>query len=73
MSKIDEMILLNFIPSITGGMKINENELLVLSLPAKFGGLGIPIFSEQCKLEYSNSRLITAHLCEAIKNHRTPK
>lgn len=64
--KIDQVITHDFIPSITGGIHVNEVEKKLLSLPTKFGGLGIPIFEEQCVIEHSNSRSITSHLCEAI-------
>ena len=64
--KIDQIITHDFIPSITGGVHVNEVERKLLSLPTKFGGLGIPIFEEQCAIEHSNSRSITSHLCKAI-------
>ena len=64
--KIDQVITHDFIPSITGGVHVNEVERKLLSLPTKFGGLCIPIFEEQCVIEHSNSRCITSHLCEAI-------
>ena len=45
----------DFIQAITGGKNISEIERKLLSLPVKLGGLGIPIFSEICETEYSNS------------------
>ena len=46
--------------------KVTERKLL--SLPTRFGGLGIPIFSEEATVEYSNSRKLTAQLAPLIKN-----
>jgi hypothetical protein len=66
--RIDEIILHQFIPAITGGIHVNEVERKLISLPVKFGGLGIPLFEEQCVVEYANSRKITAHLCDVIKS-----
>ena len=37
--KIDEIILTEFIPAITGGIRINEVERKLLSLSPKDGGL----------------------------------
>ena len=66
--RIDQIILHEFIPSITGGIQVNEVERKLISLPTKYGGLGIPIFEDQSPIEYSNSRSITSHLCDAIKS-----
>ena len=46
LEKIDALILTKFIPAITGGIYVNPDECYLLSLPAKYGGLGLPIFSE---------------------------
>ena len=46
LEKIDELILRKFIPAIIGGIYVNPDECYLLSLPAKYGGLGPPIFSE---------------------------
>ena len=41
---------------ITGGICINPVESYLLSLPAKYGGLGIPIFSELAGIEFQTSQ-----------------
>ena len=51
---IDDIILTNFIPAITDGIKVNQIEIKLLSLPAKYGGLAIPIFAEISDDEYRN-------------------
>ena len=66
MSRIDEIILNKFIPAITDGIIINQSERKLLSLPAKLGGLGLPIFSETSDMEYENSMLVTEHLTNKI-------
>ena len=40
MKEIDEIIMHEFIPAITGGVKINEMERNLLALPPKLEGLG---------------------------------
>ena len=50
---IDDIILTKFIPAITDGIKINQVERKILSLPAKYGGLAIPIFAE---IQTTNTR-----------------
>ena len=44
--KVNEVVLFKFIPSITGGIVITENERMLLFLAAWLGGLGLPIFKE---------------------------
>ena len=63
---VDEVILTEFIPVITGGITITENERKLLALPPRFGGLGISIFKEEGKIEYQNYIIISEHLCSRI-------
>ena len=51
-SRISSLILTKFIPAITGGIYVNPDERYLLSLPAKYGGLGLPIFSELADIEF---------------------
>ena len=67
--KVDEIILTEFIPAITGGIFITENERKLLSLAPRLGGLVIPIFEELCEIEYQNSIMISEHLCNRITGH----
>ena len=50
--EIDGLILTKFIPAIIGGIYVNPVERYLLLLPAKYGGLGIPIFSELAGTEF---------------------
>ena len=50
----------NFVKSLFNNYSFNEIERLLLSLPPKFGGMGIIIPSTISNEEYHNSRLITA-------------
>ena len=56
------------IPAITAGHINNDTERKILPVPNRFGGLAISIFYEQAKVEYSNSRKLTAQLAPLIKN-----
>ena len=47
-----KIILTEFIPAITGGIIIKENERKLLSLAPQAWGLGVPIFEELCEKEY---------------------
>ena len=51
---LDKVIDDTFIPAITEGHYCSKDERLLLSLPVKLGGLGIPIFSQLSKTEYQN-------------------
>ena len=67
--KVDEIILTEFIPAITGGIFITENDRKLSSLAPRLGTLGIPIFEELCEIEYQNSIMISEHLCNGINDH----
>ena len=66
LKKVDEVILTKFIPVITGGITITENERKLLPLSSRLGGLCIPIFEEGRETEYQNSIMISEHLCNRI-------
>ena len=57
-----------FIPAITDGHICFAYERLLLSLPAKKGGLAIPIFSATADSEFFRSRAATEQLIEHINN-----
>ena len=59
---INDIILAKLIPAITDGIKINQIEKKLLSLPAKYGGLAIPIFAKVSDDEYQNSINVTNDL-----------
>lgn len=63
---LEEVIRHNFIPAITGGHVVNDNERTLLSLPPRLGGLGIPIFTESAPVEYDNSCNMTLDLKNLI-------
>ena len=57
-----------FIKTLFNGYICSDSERLLFSLPAKFGGLGIFVPTERSRIEYENSRHITAELIENVKN-----
>ena len=67
----EETIRHQFIPAITGGKQCSNDERVLLSLPARYGGLGIPIFHSIAAFEYENSRKITSTLRNLIKDQNT--
>ena len=64
--KVDDVILTEFIPAITGGIIITKNERNLLSLAPRLGGLGIPIFEELWEIEHQNPIAISEHLYNRI-------
>ena len=62
LEKIDELILTKFITAITGGIYVNPDERYLLSLPARYGGLGLPILSEIAGIEFQNSHIMSEDL-----------
>jgi len=65
---IDDIVTQEFIPAITGGIICSQHIRKLLSLPAKLGGLGLPIFSDIADIEYQNSMNVTRQLKENIIN-----
>ena len=63
---LDFVIDNEFIPAITNGVRCSSIERQLLSLPAKMGGLGIPIFAELSHQEFENSVNVTRKLSDAI-------
>ena len=55
-----------FMIKILHNILVNQTEQILISLPVKYGGLGIPIFSEVSDQEYSNSLVLTENLCKKI-------
>ena len=64
--KVDQVITTHLIPAITGGIKPSEEERTLFTLPASMGGLGLPLFHRQAKIEFDNSSLITEAVQEDI-------
>ena len=50
--KVEEIILTQFVPAITSGITIPENERKLLYLAPQPRGLGVSIFEELCQKEY---------------------
>ena len=65
---LEDCTRFNFIPAITGGQLCSDNDRILLSLPVRFGGITIPLFHNDAKYEYENSRKLTSSLTQSIKN-----
>ena len=66
--KLEEKIRSSLIPAITGRDHITDDMRLLYSLPARLGGLGFLIPTEEADLEFSYSQIATKQLTEAIFN-----
>ena len=53
---VDNVINQHFLPTITEGQYCSQEERKRLSLPARYGGLGISIFSEAPPKKYEYSK-----------------
>ena len=57
---MEEVIRFKFIPSIAGGHICSSDKPVLLSLPARLGGLGIPLFHVlSLKLEKAHINIST--------------
>ena len=61
---LEDVIRFNFIPATTGGYLCSNNDHFLLSLLVSFGGLAIPLFHNDAKYEYENSRKLTSSLTQ---------
>ena len=66
LKSVDDIIDTQFIPAITDGHYCSPDERLLLALPVKMGGLGIPILSQISKLQNKNSINHSAALPQKI-------
>ena len=66
----DHVIDTVFIPAITDGHICSDDKRLLLSLPAKMGGLALPVFSSDVPEEYRNSQRISKQSSENMKQQK---
>ena len=60
LKKVDEAVRYRLIPSFTGGHIVNDQERIMLSLPARLGGMGLKIFAEESNKDHRDSMSATA-------------
>ena len=63
---LDEVFRHYFLPALFGGHIVNDIERELISLPPRFGGLGIKIVHQNANFEYENSQKMTANLKSSI-------
>ena len=66
MRPLENCIRDSFIPAIMNGHKCNDEERLILTLPPRLGGLGIPNPVTSADQEYNNSLKVTSARAERI-------
>ena len=64
---LENVILFNFISALTGRHLFLDNDHILLSLPVRFGGLAIPLFHNDAKCEYENSRKLILSQTQSVK------
>ena len=63
---LENVIIFNFIPAVTGKHLFLDNNHVLLLLPVRFGGLEIPLFCNSANCEYQNSRKFTSSLTNPV-------
>ena len=63
---LEEAIRYNLIPALTGGHQCSDLERKLLALPARYGGLGLTVYTNISNHGYENSRKITKELTNSI-------
>ena len=69
--RLDDVINNKLIPSFIEYKLCGNDERLLLSLPTKLGGMGIPVFSEIANIEFQNSSLLTKEHVSLIARQET--
>ena len=70
LKQLDDVLRTKFVPAITGGINCSNIKRRLMSLPQRFGGLGIPIFSESTQQEYEFSTILSKYLTTNIINQQ---
>ena len=70
LKRLDEVITTELIPAIIGGIICSDIERKLMSLPAKLGGIGIPIFSDITDREYEFSQMLSNDKTSKIINQQ---
>ena len=70
LKKSDDAIRTEFIPAITGGIICSDTDRRLMSLPPRFGGLGIQRFSESAQKEHKFSTILSKDLTINIINQQ---
>ena len=64
--EVDKVLDEKLIPALFG-CPVSQLERRILSMPVRFGGLGIPVLSQLAKEEYKASSAVTRELIDAMK------
>ncbi len=67
LQEIDNIINTEFLPAITDGRQFSPDDRKLLALPARLGGLGIPILVDLWSIAYENSE----HVCQDLTQRIT--
>ena len=62
----DDVLTNKFLPAVTEKSVISDYDRKLFSLPVRLGGLGIPIYSESCSIEFENSQKMSEYLIGKI-------
>lgn len=68
---LEEVIRHQFLPALTGRKALSDSERALLALPARHGGLGIPIPTAAAQRQFLACSSISAPLVEVIKQQNT--
>ena len=69
--RLDDAINNKLIPFFTENKLCGNDERLLLSLPTKLGGMGIPVSFEIANIEFQNSSLLTKEHVSLIARQET--
>ena len=72
---LDDVINNKYIPTLTGRTEVSDSERKLLALPVRYGGLAIPVVSEDAEVQRRISEVVTGPVVRMLRsgsNELTP-
>ena len=71
-SELDALLEMQFLPSLTGRSGFSADELSLLKLPARLGGIGLPSFTTMADTELAAAKAMTQAQVVEIQEQNNP-
>eukprot|EP00117_Sycon_ciliatum_P013841 scpid100200/ scgid14345/ len=65
---LDDVINNKYIPTLTGRTEVSDSERKLLALPVRYGGLAIPVVSEDAEVQRRISKVVTGPVMRMLRS-----
>ena len=73
LQRIDKLLAEEFLPAISSRKGFTSDDLALMRLPARLGGIGLPSFAETAEYEFNASKAMTQAQVEEIPTESPPR